>query len=424
MPAEYLEPVDFFCRAVKPLLQAREYMLPGGPPARAEVEAIAWSRHRLAQTGFDPDRGPGMRTLTSAELEKRRRESRLADLIPALLRAPQGDDHSQVTTVHDSAGYVLWRFGSDEALQKANSLGLVEGACWAEDAVGTNAAGTALIARRGLRCIAEEHYVVSHHGFACAATPLYDAWDQRLLGVLNATTLKENAHPSTLTIVELRARLVEEWARKAHEAEFTALRETARPALLKLGTPAVVTDRCGHLVDSQNIVGKPPVLLPSPVHDQPFECPQLGGWWVTERLGSCWLWRPTGADPMPATRVELDVRHPTRWSLTVHWSSTSIRYELTSTRYVEVLFLLARMPKGRQAPELEQDLFNGFTADGTVRSLFSKMRQKFGHELFHSNPYRFRDHLDVRLNMPDDIADLLPLSTAPAICRIRAARDI
>jgi hypothetical protein len=423
MPAEYSEPVDLLCRVVESLLRARGDTLPGSPPDRAEVEAIACSQHRLAQTGFDPDRGAGMQPLIPAELEKRRRESQLADLIPALLRAPQGADHSQVTTVHDFAGYVLWRFGSDEALQKADSLGLVEGACWAEDAVGTNAAGTALIERRGLRCIAEEHYVASHHGFACAATPLYDAWDQRLLGVLNVTTLKKNAHPSTLPMVELLARLVEGWARQAHEAEFTPLRKIAWPVLLKLGTPAVVTDRCGHVVESLKIVRKPPVLLlPTQVRDQPFECPQLGGWWVIERLGSGWLWRPTGAAHMLATRVELDVRQPTRWSLTVHWSGTSIRYELTR-KYAETLFLLARMPEGRKAPELGRDLCNGYTADSTVRCLLSRMRQEFGHELFDSNPYRFRDHLDVRLNMPDNITDLLPFSTAPAICRIRAGAD-
>jgi transcriptional regulator of acetoin/glycerol metabolism len=57
----------------------------------------------------------------------------------------------------------------------ADSLELFEGACWREDAVGTNAAGTALIERRGLLCIANEHYVASHYPFACAATPLYVA---------------------------------------------------------------------------------------------------------------------------------------------------------------------------------------------------------------------------------------------------------
>lgn len=423
MPAEYSEPVDFFPRVVRPLLRAREDTLPGSSPDPTELYALARSRHRLAQTNFDPDRGAGMQTLSPAELEERRCESQLADLIPALLRAPRGD-HLQVTTVHDCAGYVLWRFGSGEAAQKADSLGLVEGACWAEDAVGTTGASTSLIERRGLQCIADEHYAASHHGFACAATPLYDPWDQRLRGILNSTTPKEHAHPNTLPMVELLARHVEERARQVHEAGFAPLREAAWRALLKLGTPGVVTDRCGHVVESHKIAArKPPVLLlPTPVHDQPFECPALGGWWVIERLGSGWLWRPTGAEPQPATRVELDVRQPAQWSLTVHWSGTSIRYDLTSKKYVEVLFLLAWTRAGRRGPELGQDLYDGYTAKGTVRCLFSRMRQQFGRELFHSDPYRFSNHLDVRLTMPDDIAELLPFSTAPAICRIRSGR--
>jgi hypothetical protein len=117
--------------------------------------------------------------------------------------------------------------------------------------------------------------------------------------------------------------------------------------------------------------------------------------------------------------VELDVRQPMRWSLTVHRAGTSLRYEL-SKRHVEVLFLLAWLPAGRTAAELVQDLYGGFAATGTVRSLFSRMRNEFGHELFHSEPYRFRDHLDVTVNKPDNLAELLPFSTAPAICRIRA----
>lgn len=261
--------------------------------------------------GFDPNCGAGKRTLGSAELEKRRCESQLADLIPALLRAPRGGDHLQVTTVHDSAGWVLWRFGSDDAVQNADSLGLKEGACWAENVVGTAGVPVALIERRGLRCIADEHYTVSHRGFACAATPLYDPWDQRLVGALNSTTLKENAHPNTLPMVELLARYVEERARQAHEAEFAPLRELAWLTLPKLGTPAVVTDRCGHVVESRKIIRKPLVLLlPTPVHDQPFECAALGGRWVIDRLGPGWLWRPIDANPMPATLVELDVHQP------------------------------------------------------------------------------------------------------------------
>jgi hypothetical protein len=414
-----VEMVDPMPAELKLFLRAREKALGERQSNRREVSAIVESHHRLTQKNLDPARGAGMRPLSAAELEKHRRESDLAELVPALRRALQDGDDLQVITVHDSAGWVLWRFGS---LRIADSLELFEGACWREDAVGTNAAGTALIERRGLLCIANEHYVASHYPFACAATPLYDAWDQRrLLGILNVTTLKNKAHANTLTMVELAARLVPGQVRQAHEDTLTPLREAALSTLHKLGTPAVLTDGCGHVVQSQKITIKHHVLpLPAQVSDRPFDCPMLGGRWVIEPFMSGLLWRPAGEDSLPATRVELDVRQPTRWSLTVHRAVISISYDL-SKRYAEILLLLAWLPTTRRtATELVRDLYGGFATTETVRSHFSRMRKEFGHELFDSEPYRFGDHLDVTLHKPDDLTELLPFSTAPAIRRIRA----
>lgn len=416
-----VEVVDPMPAELKLLLQARENALGARQSNRREISAIVQSHHRLTQKSLDPARGAGMRPLSVAELEKHRRESDLAELVPALRQALQDGDDLQVITVHDSAGWVLWRFGSVPALRNADSLELFEGACWREDAVGTNAAGTALIERRGLLCIAYEHYVASHHPFACAATPLYDAWDsRRLLGILNVTTPKTKAHANTLTMVELAARLVPGQVRQAHEATLTPLREVALPTLHRLGTPAVLTDGCGHVVESQKIALKHHLLpLPTQIRDQPFDCPVLGGRWVVEPLRSGWLWQPAGERFTPATRVELDVRQPMRWSLTVHRAGISLTYDL-SKRHVEILFLLAWVPAGRTATELVQDLYGGFATTKTVRSHFSRMRKEFGRELFHSEPYRFRDHLDVTLHTPDNLDELLPFSTALAIRRIRA----
>lgn len=409
-----------FRRAVRLLRQAREHTLAGHQPDIEHLAAIVRSHRRLAQQGLDPARGANVRALSIAQLERRRHESELAGLIPALRKAFERADHSQVTTVHDPDGWVLWRFGTARALRNADSLGLSEGACWREDAVGTTAAGTASVIRGGLLCIAREHYVASHHPFACAATPLFDAWDRRLLGVLNATTLAEMTHPNTLSMVELAARLAEELARKAADHKLRTLREAAGPTLFRLGTPAVLTDHRGRVAMSHRVALKRQVLTPpTQVPNQPFEYSPLGGWWVMERFSTGLLWRPASAEPAPLTRVELDVHQPSQWSLTVHGVGTSTRYNVTK-RHVEVLFLLTCTPAGSNTAELAQDLYGGFTAKSTVRSLFSRIQKEFGRDLFDSEPYRFKDHLDVRVHKPDNPAELLPFSTAPAICRIRA----
>lgn len=409
-----------FRRVVRLLVQARENTMAGHQPDIEHIVAIARSHRRLAQQGLDPARGAGVRALSIEHVEKRRRESGLTGLIPALRKALERIDHWQVTTVHDPDGWVLWRCGTARALRNADSLGLIEGACWGEDAVGTTAAGTAAVVRGRSLCIAREHYVASHHPFACAATPLFDAWDRRLLGVLNTTTLAEMTHPNTLSMVELAARLAEELARKADDHKLRTLREAAGPTLFRLATPAVLTDHRGRVAASHRVALKRPVLtLPTQVSDQPFEYSPLGGWWIIERFSTGLLWRPASADPAPLTRVELDVHQPKKWSLTVHGLGTSTRYNLTK-KHVEILFLLACTPAGRTAAELVQDLYGGFTAKSTVRSSFSRIQREFGRDLFDSELYRFKDHLDVRVNKPDNLAELLPFSMAPVICRIRA----
>lgn len=424
MPAKKSELADPQ-RAARLVLRRRADMLPGSRPAIAEAEVIVRSQRRVTQRGLNRTRGSGMRALSFEQLETRRREFGLAEFIPWLRQVLDGGDNSQIITVHDPAGWVLWRFGgSPTARRNSDALGLIEGACWGENTVGTNAAGAALVERQGLLCIGCEHYAISHYPFACAATPLYDPWGHRLLGALNATTLVQMVHPNTLPMLKLAATLVSEWGRKTHDDKLDPLRDAAWKILPRLGTPAVVTDGCGHVAISQQISSKLRVLpLPTPISDQPFNYPKLGGSWIIEPFRNGWLWRPSDQEPLQATRVELDVSQPDRWSLTVHWTHVSTQYYLTSKKYVEILFLLAEARQGLHAAELSRDLYGNPRQAPTVRSHFSKMQKELGVELFRSDPYRFMDHLDVTLNRPVDLADLLPFSTAPAVCRIRTEVD-
>ncbi|MDQ2880034.1 MAG: hypothetical protein M3Y48_01945 [Actinomycetota bacterium] len=411
-------------REVRRLLQARANTLPGHRADNEQVLAIARSHYRSARKGLDPDRGAGVRILSAAQLERRRRESGLAGLIPDLRMIAERGDRWQLTTVHDLDGWVLWRFGAAETLHLGDSFGLIEGACWREDAVGTTAAGTAAILGGGLLCIDREHYVASHHGFTCAATPLFDGWDRSLRGVFNATTLASMTHRNTLVMVELAARSAEERARNADDLKLRAMGEAAGRTLSRFETPAVLTDHRGRVAASHRITLKHQVLqLPTQVSNQPFVYPRLGGCWVVEPFSTgLLLWRPASADHTPPpTRVELDVHQPTRWSLTVHGDGTSTEYNLTK-KHAEIFFLLAWTPAGRTSAELGQDLYGGFAARSTVRALLCRVQKEFG-PMFDSEPYRFKDHLEVKVSIPGNLGELLPFSSAPAICRIRVAQS-
>jgi len=84
-------------------------------------------------------------------------------------------------------GRVLWRDGSSRVRRKADGLGFVEGARWDEDTVGTNAIGTAIVARRPVQVYSAEHFVRTHHPWTCAAAPLHDPRNGRLLGVIDVS---------------------------------------------------------------------------------------------------------------------------------------------------------------------------------------------------------------------------------------------
>lgn len=90
-----------------------------------------------------------------------------------------------------------------------------------------------------------EHYVRSHHPWTCAAAPLHDPRDGRLLGVVDLSGHPDTVHATTLALVDAVARLAESQLRHAHLAELTRLRAAAVPVQAKVAGRALVTDAHG-----------------------------------------------------------------------------------------------------------------------------------------------------------------------------------
>ncbi|RST07194.1 helix-turn-helix domain-containing protein, partial [Streptomyces sp. WAC05374] len=115
--------------------------------------------------------------------------------------------------------------------------------------------------------------------------------------------------------------------------------------------------------------------------------------------------------------VVLDVSRPRRWSLEVSGAAGSWSQEL-SPRHAELLYVLARHREGRTAAELAEDVFGDRTRTVTVRAEMSRVRRTLAGVLDH-RPYRFREEVEVEVVAPEEPADLLPHSTAPAVCAVR-----
>ncbi|MFJ5530585.1 GAF domain-containing protein [Streptomyces sp. NPDC093261] len=387
-------------------------------PPRPVIEA-SWGR--ALRGGVDPDQGVRTDPLSHDEIERRRRDSPLSQVLPVLreglLSVADGAHH--IMAVADADGRVLWREGNASVLRRADGLGFEPGADWGEEVVGTNGVGTAAVTRRPVQVFASEHFVLAHTSWTCAGAPITDPRDGRLIGVVDVSGPLQTMHPATLAWVNTVAKLAEARLRELHLTSLDRLRAVAAPLLAGLGGRALAVDKDGW---TAAVTGMPyATRVALPVALAPGRCllPAVGPCTV-EPLPEGWLIRAADAPaPEHATRVVLDVAHPRRWSVTVSGDTGSWTHEL-SPRHAELLYLLALHRAGRSAAALSADLFGDPARTVTVRAEMSRVRRYLGAFLEH-RPYRFRDAAEVEVLLPPDPEDLLPHSVAPAVVRARTA---
>ncbi|MEU9796083.1 GAF domain-containing protein [Streptomyces sparsogenes] len=391
-------------------------------PARP---VIGQSWDRMLRLGLDPERGSAPRLLGIEELERRRQRTRLADVLPTLhsglLEAAEAAGHIMIIT--DADGRVLWIDGHRGVRRHADGIALTEGAHWTEDVAGTSGIGTALAVRAPVRVHSAEHFVRAFHTWSCAAAPVRDPRDGRLLGIVDISGPAAGAHPTVLSLVTATARWAEGELWLAHSRELDRLRAVAAPVLARIRGKAVAVDPHGWIAGVTGLTpGDRRLPLPRTALDGPVWLPTLGACAV-EPLPGGHLLRVLDAgagelyEPGGAGRLVLDVSRPHEWSLTFAGPSGAWTHPL-SARHAEVLLVLAASPGGRTAAQLADDLFGDPTRTVTVRAAVSRLRRSFGAVLAH-RPYRIADRLRVDVRRPDRREDLLPFSAAPAVARLR-----
>jgi hypothetical protein len=400
------------------LASAREAALAGEAPPHAPREVIGASWLRALGHGVDPDCGRRAAPLGTEEIEQRRTRSPLAELLPVLrdglLAAAEAVAHIMVVT--DADGRVLWRDGSAPVRRSADRLGFTEGASWAEDMVGTNAIGTALVTGTPLQVHSTEHFVRTHHGWTCAAAPLRDPRDGRLLGVVDVSGPAAGAHPATLSLVSAVARVAEGELRMRHWEAVDRLRSLAAPLLARVPGQALAVDFDGWPAAVTGMAPPGRMALPAGARAGRTWLPSLG-LCDLEPLPGGWLVRVGGERPRPS-RVVLDLSGPRSWTVAVSGEAGGWVHRL-SPRHAELLYVLAAHRPGRTAAELAQDLFGDPGRAVTVRAELSRLRRTLAGVLAH-RPYRFAEEVEVELLRPARPADLLPFSCAPAVLAARA----
>lgn len=404
--------------ATRLLKGVRDAALAGRRPQVGPRADIDESWQRMLRGGVDPDRDRRAGLLPLEEIERRRITSPLREVLPVLrdglVSIAEAAQHIMV--VADAEGRLLWREGSTAVLRKGDSHGFVLGADWSEGLVGTNGVGTPLVSRRPVQVHSAEHFVSTHHTWTCAGAPITDPRDGRLIGVVDISGPLSTMHPATLSLVTSVARLAEAELRNRHFAALDRLRSVASPLLARLGGRALAVDADGW---PAAVTGMPPtgrLRLPKSVRGGRLWLPSLGMCTI-EPLPGGWLVRVAEEHMAVPGRVVLDLSRPRRPSVTVSGAAGSWAQQL-SPRHAELLYVLALHPEGRSAAQLAQDIFENPTGTVTVRAEMSRLRRNLAQVLAH-RPYRFVEGVEVELVRPDDPADLLPHSTAPAVVSAR-----
>ncbi|MEV7425123.1 MULTISPECIES: helix-turn-helix domain-containing protein [unclassified Streptomyces] len=405
------------------LHQVHSAALAGERPPVAPRPLIEASWQRMLRLGLDPGRPTGGDTvLEPDELEHRRRTSSLGEALHMISESLGGiiDASLQIMVVSDGEGRVLWREGNLGVLRRASGIRLEEGAAWSEQTTGTNAIGTALVTRRPVRVHSAEHFAHALHSWTCAAAPVHDPRDGRLLGVIDVSGPARGFHPTTLALVSSVARIAESEMRERHGRALDRLRSVASPIMCRLGGRALAVDTHGWTAAVTGMAPVDRLPLPKSFRAGRVWQPSLGMCTV-EPLPGGWLIQvhddPGQPPSEPASRVVLDLSRPRRWSVAVSGSAGSWTQELTP-RHAELLYVLAVHRDGRSAAQLAADVFGDPTRTVTVRAEMSRVRRHLSGVLAH-RPYRFSEEVEVEVVGPDDPALLLPHSTAPAVLSAR-----
>jgi len=233
---------------------------------------IAESWQRCYQAGVNPYDGTCHDILESSELEPLLEKHRdLIDIarpfMTNLYKFFEGSGYIVMLT--DDQGYIIEAFGDEDTLKDALGLNFIKGANWTEEAVGTNAIGTALVLKRPIQVSGPEHYCRKHHAWTCSATPIFDK-SGNVLGILDLSGPSNEAHLHTLGMVVAAEEAIREQMRIRQKNRELTLANSQLTNIIQTTSDGVITfDENGFVTrlnpaseqilgkNSRDLVGKP-----------------------------------------------------------------------------------------------------------------------------------------------------------------------
>lgn len=162
--------------------------------------------------------------------------------------------------VADPEGTVVDVRGDRGVQRLLASVQSVPGAILAEDAVGTNAIGTAIEEGRGVQICSGEHFIDAFQGFTCSAVPIRHPLKRRIVAVLDITTREDLAGRTIADAVAEAARQMEEALYDRLTARERALlfyylqeiRNSRYPVVASDGRTIIASDGAVRLLDQSD----------------------------------------------------------------------------------------------------------------------------------------------------------------------------
>jgi hypothetical protein len=413
--------------------QLRDAVLSTRGPVDGPRPIVSASWQRSLAASIDPEHGKPPLVYAEDEIADLRSDHPLASVLSTLraMLVTIADEAEHVMIIVDAAGHILWREGSARVCMQADRVALTEGTKWSEDAIGTNAMGTAIAVDGPVMIHAAEHLVRTYHPWTCAAAPVHDPDTGALLGVIDVTGPLSTMHPSTLALVSTAAQLAESQLRAMMTLRDERFRLRNMRHLNGLrGEPGALLTHSGRVVAVESSG-----LLPSRV--------DIG----TER-GLVWL--PDGREAILEPLAEGFLLRLTPPGVARHRpplmslpflgaAEPSVlmdgqEFPLT-LRHAEILTILALNPKGLTAEQLALALYGESGNPVSVRAEIHRLRGQLGPSVIRTKPYRLDAEVDADfLNLRKPLRErkvretmslwrgpLLPQSSAPGVC---AERDM
>jgi hypothetical protein len=360
------------------------------PAVLRHVVASSWER--AASQGVDPDGYAPVALDAEATRQALARNpiSHLLSEIERILREATLDSRYLVA-LSDPTGVLLWVDGHTEALNVAGEAGFEPGHLCSEQAVGTNAVGTAIELRHPVQIFSAEHFSRRLHGLTCSAAPIRDPETDRPVAVLNISGDFRTCHPHSLPLISSVSRLLEERLARELSDRDNRLRAVfidrlgaegkGRSALVSKSGRVVAAYPKNWLGPRLQIGEDGNLRLPTGVEIEP-----LGG-----SNGAMMVRGTSSRARAPRSALTIEALPPRR----VRVGREDWHVDL-SPRHSEIIMMLALNPDGLSNEELRALLYEAGAKSVTVRAEISRLRKLLGPILL-SNPYRLEQPVEADL---------------------------